>query len=376
MAIKALTFDIIGTAFDWLDSFSVAVPPLAEIYHVSLNASAFAKGAEAGYADGVAAVAASHVWTPPDVILHNSISALLPAPSLAEINDFFNVWRTLTPWPDTPAALYTLHDHYTLAILSNMSIATQSSLMNHAGLPFDQLLSAETVERYKPDSAVYQMAAAKLGLQPDEIMMVAAHNYDLNAAKSLGFHTAYVSRSTEGCTPDPAYDINAISFTDLAQQLGAAPVTLQEDFLPVHPAAIQVRHIGGDWKLVDGADELLDFGTAQPEANRGRDVIQHYGMNRIFFVGRPHPPMIYFTVNGNAPAGPMPGEDAIPLNLAQVRAELSGGSWIVTDGASRLLDFAPNQMNALHAVALMRHYGFKFQCFVGRPDAPMMYFRK
>ena len=58
--------------------------------------------------------------------------------------------------------------------------------------------------------------------------MVAAHKYDLKAAKSLGFLTAFVARPLErgpggdvDTTPDPSFDINATSFEDLARQLSA-----------------------------------------------------------------------------------------------------------------------------------------------------------
>jgi hypothetical protein len=49
--------------------------------------------------------------------------------------------------------------------------------------------------------------------------MVAAHNYDLDAAKEHGFKTAYVDSPGEGGAPSPAYDINAANFTELAEQL-------------------------------------------------------------------------------------------------------------------------------------------------------------
>jgi 2-haloacid dehalogenase len=378
MAVKALTFDIIGTVFDWYDTFSLRVPPLANRYGLSIDPGTFASEAENGYASGVQAVTVSGHWTPPDEILRNSITALLSAghtPSTQEIDDFFGIWRTLEPWADVASSLYALHKRFTLAILSNMSVATQSALMEHAGLPFDRTLSAETVQAYKPNREVYEMAISQLGLQPGEIMMVAAHTYDLNAASALGFQTAFVVRPTED-PPTPGYDVNVTSFTELVHALGADPPTLQEDCVAVHPAAVQVQKIGSSWKVVDGTDEILDFGPSQANANLAKSVISHYSFDRICFVGRPHPPIMYFTVNGNAPAGPMPGEDAIAFNLGSVQAEKSAGSWIVSDGSSRMLDFGSSQFNALHAVALIRNYGFTHQCFVGRPNAPMMYFRK
>lgn len=71
----------------------------------------------------------------------------------------------------------------------------------------------------------------------------------------------------------------------------------------------------------------------------------------------------------------MPGEDAVPFDLPSVVAQQSGGSWIVTDGTSRMLDFGSSKADALGAVTIIKRYAFTHQCFVGRPDVPMMYFR-
>jgi hypothetical protein len=259
-----------------------------------------------------------------------------------------------------------------------MSIVTQSALTNHAGLPFDRMLSAETVRTYKPSPAVYQMAIASLGLAPDEIMMVAAHQYDLTGAKAQGMRTAFVARATEPPpnAPNPAFDINVTTYGELVNELCAGAPTLQEDCLGIQPDAIQVRQLSGGWTLVDGSELLLDFGSSQANANRAKDVISFYHLDRICYVARPNPPMTYFTVAGHAPAGPMPGEDAIAFDLAGIHAAQSVDGWIVTDGVSSLLDFGASRFNALHAVAIIRHYGFTHQCFVGRPHAPMMYFRR
>ncbi len=382
MAVKALTFDIIGTVFDWLGSFSTGVVPLAQEYGLSIDPLEFAEDAINGYSAGVTAVFDGGPWTPPDEILRTSITSILsaagPAPSAVEVDDFFALWRTIDPWADVPAALYALHDHFTLAILSNMSIATQSALTDHAGLPFDRMLSAETVQAYKPNAAVYQMAISSLGLLPDEIMMVAAHQYDLTAAKAQGMRTAFVARSSEPplMPPFPAFDINVTTYGELVHELGADPPSLHEDCLRIQPHALRARLLSGGWTVVDGRELLLDFGPSRANADRAKEVICFYGLDRICYVGRPDAQMMYFTSKGGAPAGPMPGEDAVVFGLARIRAERVGGDWIVTDGTSRLLDFGPSRFNALHAVAIIRKYGFTHQCFVGRPDAPMMYFRK
>ena len=103
--------------------------------------------------------------------------------------------------------------------------------MNGAGrsdLRWDCILSAELANRYKPDSEVYLRAADLLGLGPEQVMMVAAHNSDLLAAQSVGFRTAFVYRTEEygpsqstDLKPNHSIDIAAMDFKDLAGQLGA-----------------------------------------------------------------------------------------------------------------------------------------------------------
>ena len=70
------------------------------------------------------------------------------------------------------------------------------------------------------------MAAALLGLEPRQVLMVAAHNGDLKASKVVGFKTAFVHRPREhgkdqktDLDPDPSVDVVAQDFNDLAEQL-------------------------------------------------------------------------------------------------------------------------------------------------------------
>jgi 2-haloacid dehalogenase len=81
---------------------------------------------------------------------------------------------------------------------------------------------------YKPLPGAYQTAAKWLALEPSEIMMVACHNFDLMAARAVGYRSAFVRRPTEwgpsgppDPVPNPAHDFVVETFFDLAQQLGA-----------------------------------------------------------------------------------------------------------------------------------------------------------
>jgi hypothetical protein len=154
----------------------------------------------------------------------------------------------------------------------------------------------------------------------------------------------------------------------------AAKIT--EDCIAFDPNKVEAKKINGRWKVVQGSMWMLDFGSNQAQAQRAVQVIKHYKMNRQCFVGRPNAPMQYYTVNGAAPQGAMAGEDAIPFNPANIQAKKINGRWKVVDGSHWLLDFATKEAEAKTAVTIIKHYGFNRICFVGRPNAPMMYFRK
>ena len=297
MILKALTFDIIGTVFDAYDGLAQGVGPLNAKYGLNVQGSSFASGSLAGYVAGVGRFLSGQGWTPPDTILQDATAGLLPIQQLGPkapqaIQYFFDLWRALPPWPDVAAGMQALHKHYTLAVLSNMSIATQTRLRAHAGLPFDKLLSGETVKAYKPNAAVYQMAVSSLNIRPAEILMVAAHNYDLNAANGQGFRTAFVGRPSEkgpagspGNQPDPSFDFNATSFIDLAEQLGADFVAAPDDCLAIDPMNLQVRQVAGNWTIVDDAQLVLDFGASKPNADRPRTLSRATGSTAFAISG-------------------------------------------------------------------------------------------
>ena len=75
-----------------------------------------------------------------------------------------------------------------------------TNMAKHSGLPWDCILSAELMRRYKPDPEAYLGAVDLLGLRPpvlDEVMMVAAHKGDLRSAQAVGLKAAFVARPHE-----------------------------------------------------------------------------------------------------------------------------------------------------------------------------------
>ena len=107
-----------------------------------------------------------------------------------------------------------------------MSLLT--NMAKRARLPWDCVISAELFGHYKPDPEAYLGCADLLGVQPEQLMLVAAHPGDLRAARDVGLKTAYVARPLEygphqraHRMADGEFDFTATDFLDLADQLGA-----------------------------------------------------------------------------------------------------------------------------------------------------------
>ncbi|GEM_PF-2127581 len=149
-----------------------------------------------------------------------------------------------------------------------------------------------------------------------------------------------------------------------------------EDCIPFNPNIVQAQKVGSNWKVVAGSMWMLDFGANQANAQKAVEIIKYYNMDKQCFVGRPDAPMMYFTSGGKSPQGAFTGEDAISFNPANITASKIGGTWKVVDGSHSILDFGSKEAEARIAVDIIRFYGFNKICFVGRPNAPMTYFRK
>lgn len=223
-----------GTVVDWRGSVIREGRRLGLAKAIKLDWQRFADAWRAGYAPAMDQVRRGELpWTNVDALHRMVLDRLLDEFGVSGLTDaekdhFSRAWHRLKPWPDAVRGLKRLRKKFTLATLSNGNIALLTNMAKHAGLPWDCILSAELARHYKPDRQVYLMAANLLALQPGEIMMVAAHKYDLLAAKNLGFRSAWVQRPLEfgkkqafDSAPDAEFDITATGFIDLAAQLGA-----------------------------------------------------------------------------------------------------------------------------------------------------------
>lgn len=234
--VKALTFDVFGTVVDVRKSLIRELSAWAKQHGKKADWTSFASGWVAGYSAAVDAInMGQRPWVTVDAINRMTLDGLLRDfgfPDVIELErkKLNNAWHRLRPWGDVKQGLKRLRRRkLRIATLTNANFALLWDLKASTGLPWDALLSAEAVKSYKPDPAVYQMAATQLGLTADEIMMVAAHEFDLDGAAGQGMRTAFVSRPQEFGPADPTnqpplptrFDLAARDFRDLAKQLGA-----------------------------------------------------------------------------------------------------------------------------------------------------------
>ena len=230
---KALLFDVFGTAVDWRGSVIRAGEKLGAEKNLAVDWAAFADAWRSRYAPSMDRVRRGEIpWTNLDDLHYASLEELLDEFGVTGLDEgekihLNHVWHRLDPWPDVPTGLSRLKDFYIIAPLSNGNVRLLVDLAKHAGLPWDLVLSAELARHYKPDREAYLLGPTLLSLEPGEVMMVAAHPDDLRAAASCDLQTAYVHRPLEFgpgsqvAEPDPAFDLVAGDFTELAEMLGA-----------------------------------------------------------------------------------------------------------------------------------------------------------
>lgn len=233
-AVKALTFDIFGTVFDWRTTIIREGGRLEQEKGIQIDWARFADAWRGGYEPAMHRVRLGELpWQNIDRLHGMILDELLIRFDIEGLNeaekDHLNrVWHRLMPWPDAITGIDRLRAKYVTTALSNGNIALLTNMAKNAGVRWDCILSAELARHYKPDPAVYATAADLLGLAPSEIMMVAAHIHDLKGAQAVGFRTAFIPRLLEygpdghaDREPDPTFDLVATDIVDLARQLGA-----------------------------------------------------------------------------------------------------------------------------------------------------------
>lgn len=231
--VRALTFDTGGTILDWHTGFATALSQTGTKHGLERNwhditndlrRRALGKMINLGENspptynfDG------SHRSTLDELIAEHDLEAFTEAERHAIAYDAAHNFEC---WSDFPAVLPKLREKYMCASFTILSFRIIMDTARRNGLSWDAVFSCEAIGKYKILPEAYQTVAHYLQLEPSQICMVACHNFDLDAAKAVGFNTAFVRRPREWGNasppdpePNPIHDIIVDDFPSLAKAL-------------------------------------------------------------------------------------------------------------------------------------------------------------
>ncbi|MGH6760836.1 MAG: haloacid dehalogenase type II [Phyllobacterium sp.] len=233
--LEVLFFDVLGTVVDWRGSIAAEVEFFLKRNNAShICAAAFADAWVGVYDASVEVVRSGHRhFVPLDVLNRENLESCLKAfgmsPSAlpqSQLDELNLAWHRLRPWPDSVAGIARLKERFIVAPLSDGNTRLLVDMAKHFGLPWDTILGADVSRAYKPMPQVYQRACELLDVAPHRAMLVAAHDYDLEAARECGLKTAYIVRER---ADDPSkadhiktgtdWDYTANSLSELAELL-------------------------------------------------------------------------------------------------------------------------------------------------------------
>ncbi len=231
MGIRALTCDTGGTILDWHSGLRDTFAAIGAKHRVEADWAAITNEYRRQSLEGM--VDAIRPARTIDEVNRQVLDALCPRYGLAgftaaDKDRIARAWHSLEAWPECPAAMQRLRAKYQVVALTILTTALVIDVSGKNRLDWDCVISCEVIGIYKRRPEAYKTAAQWLQLDPNEIMMVAAHNSDLLAARACGFRSAFIRRPTEwgpegqpiSPTPDPVHDIIANDFADLADALG------------------------------------------------------------------------------------------------------------------------------------------------------------
>ena len=113
-------------------------------------------------------------------------------------------WHSQSAWPEVAGAIQSVREDLGLEVFvhANGTTRLQLDLTRSSGLNFNMLFSSQLLGCYKPSADAYKKALQLVKLRPDEVVMVAAHAYDLRGAEKIGMPTIYIHRWTDDIEED------------------------------------------------------------------------------------------------------------------------------------------------------------------------------
>jgi len=230
--IKALLFDVFGTVVDWRQSIIKQFNQFELKNQITGDWEKVTDLWRQHYQPSMEDVrSGKRPWANLDTLHKESLVKIINEMHIQgikedDLDEMTLYWHNLDQWSDVEDGLNKLRSNFTLSTLSNGGTQLLTNLSNINNFKWDNIFSAEGFKCYKPDPRTYLGASDRLGHNPNEVLMVAAHNQDLQAAKLCGLMTAFVSRPTEygknqdfDLKADENIDISATDFIDLSNKI-------------------------------------------------------------------------------------------------------------------------------------------------------------
>lgn len=231
MAIRALTFDTGGTILDWHGGIRSAFERIAGARGLQADWVAATNEYRRRSLAGIAgSERPAHNF---DDVMRSTLDEVvakfgLDALTKDDRDAIWRTWHALDAWPDFVAPLARMRRKFPVVSFTLLTTSLVVDVSRRNGITWDAIISCEMIGHYKPRPAAYLTAAKWLQLDPSEILMVACHNFDLDAARGCGFQTAFVRRPDEwgdpgppDRVPNPACTYVTDDFAALADALGA-----------------------------------------------------------------------------------------------------------------------------------------------------------
>ena len=140
-----------------------------------------------------------------------------------EKNLILGTLRKLRPYPEVAQSLQRLRDAgLRLATLTNSRARAAEEQLTYAGLQdlFEQVISADEIHCFKPAPEVYHLAAKHLSVEPGQMRLVSAHDWDVTGALRAGCAAAFVARPGQVLNPfGPQTDVRGADLAEVAEKI-------------------------------------------------------------------------------------------------------------------------------------------------------------
>ena len=109
-----------------------------------------------------------------------------------------NQYACLTAFPENLEALQALKERgLPMGVLTNGNQAMINSSLSNAAMSqyFDHVLTSETVQKFKPDPAIYALGPKALNAPAAQILFVSSNAWDACAAQWYGYQAFWINRA-------------------------------------------------------------------------------------------------------------------------------------------------------------------------------------